>query len=289
MNNIALFFVFITFSLGLTSRNKPVLPIRIPATSMEQSDTTCSSDSLIGTETHKIKKRFDTLLRPCDCGGPGWKKIAFFDFSQQECPLSFSRLNGKFNSTSCQVDRKTTYYCTRWLYYISSLPLPVKGRSYSRVCGRVRGHGYGWAFENFNHCHNGLETPYVSGMSLTHGPAGRRRHIWTFAAAWADGHPTADDICACSNTNIDWTYVTPHYVGNDYFCDSNTQHYQVRDDDDDLWDGEGCHRSSSCCDWNKPPYFCQNLYYNTSEDMEVRLFSYYKDITSVSLIEIFVN
>ena len=60
------------------------------------------------------------------------------------------------------------------------------------------------------------------------------------------------------------------------------------EEDDDLWDGEGCGSSSSCCEWKDPPYFCKHLHNTTSEDMEIRLFSFYY-YTSVSLIDIFVR
>ena len=55
------------------------------------------------------------------------------------------------------------------------------------MCGRIRGHGRGWAFYNAINYNEDIEQPYADGVSLSHGPAGRRRHIWTFAAARADG------------------------------------------------------------------------------------------------------
>ena len=242
----------------------------------------------------------ETWFRPCDCGGQGWEKIAFYDFTQQECAPDFTRYYGKYNDTSCGA---TNEYLTCGIdVSFSSLPLPVEGRSYSSVCGRVRGHGYGGAFHNAITCNQRLEQAYVYGVSLTHGPAGGRRHIWTFAVALADGDPDTNITnanCGCSNTGMNWTHTTPEYVGNDYFCDSITQFTETgtkSDEDDDLWDGKGCSPSSSCCEWNDPPYFCKHLHNTTSEDMELRLFSiygYYNSINyytpTVSLIEIFVQ
>ena len=177
----------------------------------------------------------------------------------------------------------------------------MEGRSYSRVCGWVRGHGPGWAFYNAITCNKGLEQPYVTGVSLTHGPSGSRRHIWTFAAAFIDGWSyNTNANCGCSNTGMNWTHATPEDVGNDYFCDSN-RHYIEKfqweeDEGDDLWDGKGCGPSNSCCEWNDPPYFCKHLHNTTSEDMELTLFSYHRYYNSinyytptVSLIEIFVQ
>ena len=163
----------------------------------------------------------ETLFRPCDCGGPGWEKIAFYDFSQQECPPNFSR-SYDFNNVSCIVHNRYNqiYPCYGDYYsYSSSLPLPVEGRSYSSVCGRVKGHGWATAFQNTLFCNYSLEEPYVAGVSLTHGPVGRRRHIWTFAAAYADGYPyNITENCGCSNTSIKMTHTTPDFVGHeDYF------------------------------------------------------------------------
>ena len=284
-----------------------MLSARPPATSLDISDTACPFDSLIDEEVRKTKAMLgtETWFRPCDCRGPGWEKIAFYDFSQQECPPDFTRSYGPFNNASCQAtnrDRKTCHIHSYFHSYTSSLLLPVRGRSYSTVCGRVRGHGHGFAFLNAMVCNHGLEQAYVEGVSLTHGPAGRRTHIWTFAAALADGYQYERSrwICGCSNTNKNWTHATPGYVGDNYFCDSNGQYteggrWEGRDEDDDLWDGEGCGSSSSCCEWKAPPYFCKQLHNPTSEDMEIRLFSLYPRIftfssnTSVSLIEIFVK
>ena len=304
MKNFILFLVFTAITLGVTKRHKPVLPVRTPATSLNMSDTAWPSDSLIDKEVRKTKAMLDTetWFRPCDCGGPGWEKIAFYDFSQQECPHNFTRHYGRYNDISCQGTNEYHTCTCGYDYYSSSLPLPVEGRSYSSVCGQVRGHGLGGAFYNVINCNESLEQAYVDGVTLTHGPAGRRTHIWTFAATLTDGDPDThytSHNCGCSNTSMNWTHATPEDVGNDYFCDSNQQfteggRWEV-DEDDDLWDGEGCGPSSSCCEWNDPPYFCKHLHNTTSEDMELRLFSYYSYnfinyyTPTVSLIEIFVK
>ena len=303
MKNITLFYFSTVISLGLT-RNKPVFPASVPATSLDTSDSACPSNSLIDKEVRKTKTMLDseTWFRPCDCGGPGWEKIAFYDFSQQKCPLNFTHLYRYFSNKSCQVSDNTIYDTCYGgpVPAFSSLTIPVEGRSYSSVCGRVRGHGGGYAFLKAIDCNYSLEHHYVDGVSLTHGPPDKRRHIWTFAAAWEDGNPGTLYNCGCSNTNMNWTYTTPDDVGQEYFCDSFRQYTEEGgqyDEDDDLWDGKGCGSSSSCCEWNDPPYFCKHLHKTTSEDMEVRLFSvynYYDSSTNlctptVSLIEIFVK
>ena len=145
MKSIIVFFVLTAIYPGLAKRSRPVLPARPPATSLDTSDTACPSDSIVDEEVRKTKAMpgTDTWFRPCDCGGPGWEKIAFYDFSQQECRPDFTRSYGRFNNVSCIATHpvRTTCNGSSDIYYSSSLPLPVQGRSYSSVCGRVRGHG----------------------------------------------------------------------------------------------------------------------------------------------------
>ena len=298
MSNITFFFVFTVISLGLAKRSKPAPPAHILATSLNTSDIACPSDSVIDMEAGKMKTMLDAdTWFPCDCGGLGWEKIAFYDFSQQECPPNFTRLYGEFNNVSCRANNTMYNTCDGYHYYYSSLPLHTEGRSYSSVCGRVRGHGHGDAFFPAIACNYSLEQTYADGVSLTHGPAGRRRHIWTFAAADADGDPRTGYTrynCVCSNTNIHRLHVSPDYVGYDYFCDSFKQHAEGIDNDDDLWDGEGCGSSSSCCKWKDPPYFCKHLHNITHDDIEIRLFSVYSKsmhyyTPTLSFIEIFVR
>ena len=228
MKNITLFLVFTSIFPSFTKRNKPVLPARIPATSLDTSDIVCHSNSLLDEEVHKTKTMLDTetWFRPCDCGGPGWEKIIFYDFSQQECPNNFTRLYGQYKNASCGVEDHNRYdVCgDGGRYYSSSLPLPVEEWTYSSVCGRISGHGNGGSFSNAIVCNYSLEQAYVSGVSLTHGPSGKRRHIWTFAAACADGDRFTSSTlynCGCSNTNMNWTHTIPNDIRHDYFCDSS--------------------------------------------------------------------
>ena len=169
----------------------------------------------------------------------------------------------------------------------------MQGRSYSSVCGRVRGHGFGEGFYSAITSNCSLHEPYVDGVSHTHGPAGKRRHIWTFVAAYSDDGANLRYNCPCSNFNINWTHAVPSYVEQDYFCDSNAQfrkeYGHVSDEDDDLWDGQRCGPTSTCCEFNNPPYFCKHVTYDTSEDMEIRVIVYNYVTPTVSLIEIFIK
>ena len=38
-----------------------------------------------------------------------------------------------------------------------------------------------------------------------------------------------------------------------------------------LWDGEGCVPTSTCCEFNRPPWFCTTLPQSTTDDLELRI------------------
>jgi len=74
MKLFLIIFVLAVASLGLTQRQKhPVLPERIPATSLDTSDRACPSSFLIDEEVRKTKNiiRFEFSFQPCECGRPG--------------------------------------------------------------------------------------------------------------------------------------------------------------------------------------------------------------------------
>ena len=90
------------------------------------------------------------------------------------------------------------------------------------MCGRIRGYEFGataafWGYINHN---QGIDGYYVDGVSLTHGGAGSRQHIWTFAAGLTEVHPdTYYHMARCPCDVHDYDRV-PAFVGNNYFCES---------------------------------------------------------------------
>ena len=59
-----------------------------------------------------------------------------------------------------------------------------------------------------------------------------------------------------------------------------------------LWDGSGCGPTSTCCQFNSPPWFCTTLPERTSDDIELRICLsevYSDEDIIVSQIEIFVE
>ena len=88
---------------------------------------------------------------------------------------------------------------------------------------------------------------------ITHGSAGSRQHVWSFASALSDTTDHPFWSCSCSSNN--WPYSTS-FVGNDYFCDTGNHDRAPSAlsayPDDPLWDGAGCGPSSTCCTFNNP-------------------------------------
>ena len=135
-----------------------------------------------------------------------------------------------------------------------------------------------------------IDTAYLSGVSLTHGPAGLRQHIWSFVGAIYEQDPNYLTYlnCPCTNTNISWPHQVPSFINNNYFCDTgnpgpgySTATYYT---DDPLWDGKGC--SSTCCEFNTPPWFCKSL------PQEIRncdsAFSSFED-RLITLIDVYIK
>ena len=106
-----------------------------------------------------------------------------------------------------------------------SAVFPSGGHSYQQVCGRILAYQIGdpGAFVGaVRDGRNSIEQQYMTGLSLTHGAAGVRQHIWSFAAYTIQR--SAGDFtrsCDCANPSQDWPYqsLIDSFVGNDYFCE----------------------------------------------------------------------
>ena len=229
--------------------------------------------------------------RPCGCGGPGWTKVIDLDMSDptQQCPGDLATI------TSPVRGCHQTGSCISAVFQV--------GRTYSQVCGQVNAYQYGTPDAFFHAIHNGprtIEQEYMGGVSLTHGPVGSRQHIWSFVAALSE--ITTDfyydsnrfgQKCACTDTTKTWPYSTPSFVGNDYFCDTGNLgpgwSYTTYYTNNPMWDGEGCGPTSSCCQFNNPPWFCKTLPQAASDQVELRICGSSHERTIVYLAEIFVR
>ena len=183
-------------------------------------------------------------------------------------------------------------------YACNSTFFPTFRLSYSRVCGRILAyqHGVPDAFLELVTAGDTVEISYLDGISLTHGEPGAREHIWSFAAARGDRDSSimTTVVCDCTNSNA-WPHTTG-FIGNDYFCDTANHQSTVNNEspdfypDDPLWDGAGCATTSTCCQFNSPPWFCKTLPQQTTDDLEVRIcHSRGTEDTPVHLVELYVQ
>ena len=219
-------------------------------------------------------------------GTPGWRRVAFINMTDTSynCPTGLSLTS--YSKRTCGRSH-TSSGCSSTTFSVGSLP-------YRHVCGRIRGYQYG-ANGAFYHYTQGIESFYVSGVSLTHGAAGKRQHIWTLAAGLTEvsgSFPRPTEKYPCDTLSYD---RVPTFVGNDYFCESGLHsawsNQYILYPDDVLWDGQDCTSISTCCQFNNPPWFTKNLTNATADDIELRICTDslpgYDDVP-IELIELYV-
>ena len=245
-------------------------------------------DSVI-TTTASIATLTCTYYYTCN-GTPGWRRVAFVNMTD----TSYNCPNG-LNLTS--YSKRT---CGKSLIDggCSSTTFNVGGLSYSRVCGRIRGYQYGSTSAFGQAQARNIESHYVDGISLTHGTAGSRQHIWTFAAGLTDASMSWNhEHCPCDTTRSDRT-LPPAFVGNDYFCETSlhstweSSYFSVFHSNNVLWDGQDCTSTSTCCQFNNPPWFTKNLTTETTEDIELRICAsnhILQEDVPLELIELYVQ
>ena len=227
---------------------------------------TCPSYEKMVNDTNKFQQDILAILN--SCGGPAWRRVGYLDMTDpsQSCPSGLAlktypqelRVCGRVSDVNVCGGCWSTFYSTG-------------GSQYSRVCGRIRGYQFG-ATDAFFNGHQGLDSFYMDGVSLTHGQSGSRAHIWTFAAArheiYDGRQPTL--LCPCATSDAP---SPPLFVGNDYFCESGLRSLDTFEltfyPDDPLWDGQNC--VNSCCEFNNPPYFTKTLPAPTSDDIVTHL------------------
>ena len=218
-------------------------------------------------------------------GTPGWRRVAFINMTDTSynCPTGLNLTS--YSKRTCGRSHTSTG-CSSTTFSVGGLP-------YSRVCGRIRGYQFG-STEAFHYTQGIINGYYVGGVSLTHGSAGSRQHIWTFAAGLSEvdtGYVVR--MCPCDTHNYD--LVQP-FVGDDFFCESGLNSpwdfEYILYSDDVLWDGQNCTSNSTCCQLNNPPWFTKNLTSATTDDIELRICT--SDLPSgedvpLELIELYVQ
>ena len=242
----------------------------------------CPSQDILDASKEALKEDIDDILQDflpvstCPCGGAGlWRRIAHLNMTDptQQCPPNWNPYTSPVRGCGW-VSRGCV-----------SASYPSHGQAYSRVCGRILAYQSGTP--------NGFELPfdieraYFEGISLTHGAAGSRQHIWSFVAAYHEG--TSD--CSCLGNGKP---SIPSIVGDDYFCATATSRAPstgVIYQDNPLWDGEGCGLTNACCEFNNPPWFCTTLPQVTTDDIEIRNcadFIISNEDTLVNIIDIYI-
>ena len=214
-------------------------------------------------DTGVIRVYCDTSARYCSCStSGGWMRVANLDMTDptQQCPDGFKLINRTEPPLRTCGRPDGTYGCV-------STTFKAHGIKYSRVCGQIVGYQIG-SPSGFRYQSEGIDSHYVSGISLTHGQP--RQHIYTFANAQGEGYTS--EICPCIQGGTD---TVPLFVGSDYFCDSAVRGSNatlgVFYSYDPLWDGQGCGSTSTCCEFNDPKWFCKQLPQPTTDDIEMRL------------------
>ncbi len=223
------------------------------------------------------------IVPPC-CSGDavGWTQVAYLDMSNTSYSCPGSLVLYETPKRSC--GRGSSHRgCISTLF-------SVNGQFYSKVCGRITGYQVGGTTPFFRST-NDIDSRYINGVSLTYGSS-PRQHIWSFASAL--GHMYGSEWnCPCTANTT--TPDVPSFINDNYFCETGTDTYTRGTfySNKPLWDGEGCKDSSTCCEFNNPPWFCRELTESTTEDIEMRLCSSYHatelEDTPLELIELYIK
>ena len=227
-----------------------------------------------------------TVTVPTCDGTPGWRRVAFINMTDTSynCPTGLNLTS--YSKRTCGRSHTTDERCSSTTFSVGGLP-------YSQVCGRIRGYQFG-ATSGFSGSSTSIDNGYVEGVSLTHGGDGSRQHIWTFVAGLSEVSAIwPNEGCPCDTAAPG---VVPSFVGNDYFCESGVHsewnYNATLYSNDVLWDGQGCTSSSTCCQFNNPPWFTKSLPTGTTDDIELRICIEHTPSTEdapLELIELYVQ
>ena len=187
-------------------------------------------------------------------------------------------INMTNNASSCPrhlelIEQSGKRMCDSPLYgeRFTSVVFPTFNIKYNHVCGRAVGYARYAPFAFYysvTGSYKSIDQPYVHGLSITYTINDERKHIWSLAGGYSDpGGGQAS--CPCAG---DSSHRPPSFVGDDHYCESGGHSTTAAKwyMDNPLWDGQGCHSSSRCCDNRRQPWFWQILPEMTDSDIEVR-------------------
>ena len=197
-----------------------------------------------------------TADHPCDAI-EDWTKVIDFDMTDPSTTCPEQWVQSFFSLRTCGRPATTTSRTC----FSANFPFSTGSMSFRKVRGRVKTYAYGRlnGFSGFiNHGQTLLTQAYVSGVSLTAGDE-FADHLWTFAAG---GEETIFGSISCPCDFSDPSSIpVPDFVGNQYFCEAGVNEYTSDRflSEDALWDGRNCNPESTCCEYNRPPYFVNDL------------------------------
>lgn len=246
------------------------------------------------------------MERECGGIGDGWTRIAYLNMTDrtQHCPENWREITEPRRSCG---RRDHSHYCgagcSSTIYRTNQLP-------YTHICGRIIGYQFCRTLGFNKYFHDmtiTINDPFLDGVTLSRGET-KRKHIWSFVAAFYEDYNGRDAICPCTNQlshNYYRQHRIPWWVKNDYFCETGANKIEppCKKDcidkyekaffaDDPLWDGEGCSYTSKCCKFNNPPWFYKKLGEPSKEDIEVRICAGARASlvdTPVELLEIYLR
>ena len=110
------------------------------------------------------------------------------------------------------------------------------------------------------------------GVSLLHDRL--KVSIWSFVAVSEENYGKSKNVCPCINPSDNSIAHPPPFVGNNYFCDTDTSSMAqpgVFYNKNPLWDGQGCKGTNICCSFNHPPWFYRKLPGPTTEAIVMKI------------------
>ena len=227
------------------------------------------------------------------CGGtPGWRRVAYFNFSDTRylCPAGW------------RLHQEPTRACGRASHEeltCDSVFFPVDGGPYTQICGHVLGYQFGVTAAFYASVVNKtitIDDSYVTGVSITYGNL--RQHVWTYAVGRFEGsyyyNRYVFQICPCEHIR---DIRIPDFVGAYWYCESGDNTFYGQSgynlfSDDLLWDGEGCRISNTCCQFEGPVYFTRTVHEAVNDPIEIRICNYYTSQYSdvlISHLELYVK
>ena len=201
------------------------------------------------------------------CGIAGVMRIGYLNVTRTTTmcpdPLALYTVSGKKLCGPSNTDKTK---CDPLIFHTHHVP-------YNVVCGKAVGYGY-YANCGFHYStssgYNNIDSPYLSGLSITNRKKGQRQHIWSYVGGYRE---TSSHTCNCPCAATPGR-VAPAFVGNDFYCESGTHSTPAKQwhTSNPLWDNKGCYRSSRCCNHgcNRAPWFWKTLPVEATSDIEIR-------------------